>query len=134
MQALPCDGGCGGQGQVMITVIETGDALSLCWGCTADWGKVVSDQRDQAVADAQAGPELVAEVQAATKPAASKRPPTPRGARRRRTSGSAAPFPSIVSGASTPADSAGHDDGMEHRPTNGTDIAGHNADDIATVE
>lgn len=134
MQPLSCDGGCGGQAQIMITVIATGDVLALCMGCTADWGQAIAAQRDAALAAEQAASEPVEQVKEDLNASMAKRLGGSRPARRRRSSGSAAPFPSIVSGASTPADSAGHVDSVEHGPTTGPDIAGHNADDIATVE
>lgn len=134
MQPLRCDGECGQQAQIMITVIETGEVLALCMSCTADWGKAISDKRDQAVAAEQASLVDQASPVDQEKANVGTPRPTPRQATRRRTTRRATPFPSIVSGASTTPDVSGHDDSMEHGPTPGPDIAGHHADDIATVE
>lgn len=134
MQPLPCDGGCGGVGQVLITIVETGDALALCWNCTADWGQQVAAQRDAAQQQQQAGPDGNEGQADDDQPARPARPAPRRAARRRR--------PATVGQADTPTSGAvpsgasgpGGDDSVEHRPPLSTDLGGYETDDISVGE
>lgn len=134
MQPLSCDGGCGGPGQVMITIVETGDAVALCWNCTADWAQMLITQRVQATQGELAGQAGPDDQAAAGEPAAPRRTrtkPGPRAARRSQQWRDQNERPikhAITEGSGRP------DDGMEHGLSAGTDIARHDTDSSSTGE